>query len=228
MNRTYCREASMYRYHVLALLLYPLICLPLLATLSTANPIVQPPSPLFQISQSPSLQNTRNPRRPGRTDLPLSGVKPDLLEKRVPPVPLFNDPHPARLNLFHFQKIGLLTPVVSAAKAMEGFYHSVAAKAAGEWQATPTLAQVIIQEGKLQLSFLCTGDTIPWNFVKNTAMRLYEAATLGFTDLFEAIYMDEAGTVVVSVAVKITDALSSSGGSTSDYREGSVPSVSFP
>ena len=130
--------------------------------------------------------------------------------------------------MFHFQKIGLLTPVVSAAKAMEGFYHSVASKAAGEWQATPNLAQVVIQEGRLQLSFLCTGDTIPWNFVKNTALRLYEAATLGFTDLFEAIYMDEAGSVVVTVAVKVTDALSSSGGSTSDYREGSVPSVSFP
>ena len=216
----------MYRYHnVLALLLYSLICLPLLATPSTANPIVQPPGAPFQISQSPSSQNKWNPRSPGRTDLPLSGVK---LEKRVPPVPLFNDPHPARLNMFHFQKIGLLTPVISAAKVMEGFYQSVAAKAAGEWQATPNLAQVVIQEGKLQLSFLCTGDTIPWNFVKNIALKLYEAATLGFTDLFEAIYMDEAGTVVVSVAVKVTDALSSSGGSTSDYREGSVPSVSFP
>ena len=130
--------------------------------------------------------------------------------------------------MLRFAKAGLVTPVVAAAKAMEGFYYSVATKAAGEWRATPELAQVIIQEGKLQLSFLCTGDTIPWMFVKNTAMRLYEAATMGFTDLFEAIYMDQAGTVAVTVTVRITDALSSSDGSTSDYREGSVPSVSFP
>ena len=219
----------MHRYHnVLTLLLYPLICLPLLATLSTTNPIIHPPGASFPISQSPSLQSKWNPRSPGRTDLPLSGVKLDLLEKRVPPVPLFNDPHPARLSLFHFSKVGLVTPVVAAAKAMEGFYYSVAAKAAGEWQARPFLDRVVIQEGRLQLSFLCTGDTIPWDFVKSTAMRLYEAAALGLTDLFEAVYMDDAGTVAVTVSLKITDALSSSGGSTSDYREGSVPSVSFP
>ena len=219
----------MHRHHnVLALLLYSLICLPLLAKLSTANPIVQPPGASFQISQSPSLQNKWNSRSPGRTDLPRSGVRPDLLEKRVPPIPLFNDPNPARLSLLHFSKVGLATPVVAAAKAMEGFYYSVAAKAAGEWQARPLLDRVVIQEGKLQLSFLCTGDTIPWNFVKSIAMMLYEAAALGLTDLFEAIYMDDAGTVAVTVSVKITDALSSSGDSTSDYREGSVPSVSFP
>ena len=219
----------MHRYHnVLALLLHSLICLPLLATLSTANPIVQPPSAFFPISKSPSLQNKWNPRSPGRTDLPLSGVELEILEKRAPPVPLFNDPGPSRLNMLHFQKIGLLTPVVAAAKAMEAFYSSVASKAAGEWQSTPNLAHVVITEGKLQLSFLCTGDKIPWNFVKNTALRLYEAATMGFTDLFEAIYMDEAGRVAVTVSMRVMDALSSSDGSSSDYREGSVPSVTFP
>lgn len=122
-------------------------------------------------------------------------------------------------------------PVVVAAKAMKEFYYKIAAQAAGEWQALPTLAEVIIQEGKLQLSIICTGDTIPWNFVKDIALRLYEAATMGFTDLFEAIYVDGPGTIGVTVTMRVAEEAlsgSSSGGTTSDYREGSVPSVSFP
>ena len=220
----------MHRYHnVLTLLLYSLICLPLLATLSTANPIAQTPSAFFPNSQSPSSQNKWNPRSRGRTNLPLSGVKLDLHEKRIPPVPLFTDRRPIVLNMLKFTQVGVMTPIVAAAQAMQQFYYEVASKAAGEWNLSPELDRVLIQEGRLQLSFVCTGDTIPWKFVKDTAMTLYQAAALGFADLFEAIYMDDAGTIAVTVSVGIVDTVSSSDGSTPDYwREGSVPSVSFP
>ena len=132
------------------------------------------------------------------------------------------------MSLVKFTKMGLLTPVVAAAQAMTNFYYSVALRAAGEWASVPESDRLVIQEGQLQLSFRSTGDAVPWHFVKQIALILYEAATLGLTDLFDAIYVDQGGTVAVTVSMKIADALTSSDGSTQDYREGSVPSVSFP
>lgn len=227
--RIHCHEAKMHRYHiVLARLLFSLICLSLLATLSTASPIVQPPGAFFPISQSPSLQNKWNSPSRGRTDLPLPGVRLDLLEKRVPPGTLFNDPGPRMMRMFRFTKVGLLTPVVVAAKALKDFYFSIALKAAGEWQATPMSDSLVIREGQLQLSIFCIGDTIPWSFVKEMGMRLYECANRGFTDLFDAIYVNDAGNIAVTMSMRIMDDSSSSDGSMPDYREGSVPSVTFP
>ena len=215
----------MHRYHkVLALLLLSLICLSLLATLSTASPIVQSSSAFFPISQSPSLQNRWSPRSPGRIDRALSGVRADLLKKRAPPG--FTSPlRMIPMKMLSFTKVGLLTPVAVAAKHLEDFYTSIYYKTAGEWQARPESDSLVIQEGSLQLSFYSLGDTIPWSFVTTMVNRLHETAVRGATDLFDVMYADESGNIMVSVSLKIVDHLSSSSGSDQDYREGSVPSI---
>ena len=76
--------------------------------------------------------------------------------------------------------------------------------------------------------FSSTGDSIPWDFVKTLAERLWRCASLGFTDTFDAIYMDDLGQVAVSVSLRLTDGSSSSSDSDFQLREGSVPSVTSP
>ena len=123
-------------------------------------------------------------------------------------------------------KIGLIAPIASAARALEDFYSSIALQAAGPWQAEPRSENFSIQEGSFQLSFRSTGDTIPWDFVKEMAERLWECACLGLTHLFDAMYIDEVGQVVVSISLRLADESSSSSGGY--YREGSIESVTSP
>ena len=72
------------------------------------------------------------------------------------------------------------------------------------------------------------GDPIPWDFVKTLADRLWHCASLGFTNLFDAIYMDDLGQVAVSISLRLTDGSSSSSDTEFQLREGSVPSVTSP
>ena len=125
-----------------------------------------------------------------------------------------------------FTTTGLIAPIASAARALEEFYSSIAINAAGPWQANPRSKSFSIQQGSFQLALRSTGDAIPWDFVKTIAERLWECACLGMTDLFEAMYMDDAGQVAVTVALRLAD----DGSSSSDtfYREGSVETVTSP
>ena len=58
------------------------------------------------------------------------------------------------------------------------------------------------------------------------ADKLWECACLGLTDLFDAVFMDDDGQVGVSISLRLSDGSSSSSGT--DFREGSVPSVTSP
>ena len=131
-----------------------------------------------------------------------------------------------KMKMITFTRVGLLTPVAAAARALEDFYSSIAIKAAGVWQAEPQTDNFSIEEGSLRLTFSCIGDTIPWNFVKAMADKLWECACLGLTDLFDAVFMDDDGQVGVSISLRLSDGSSSSSGT--DFREGSVPSVTSP
>ena len=73
--------------------------------------------------------------------------------------------------------------------------------------------------------FSSMGDSIPWDVVKMLAERLWYCASLGFTNLFDAVYMDDLGQVALSLSLRLTDASSSSSDTEFQLREGSVPSV---
>ena len=71
------------------------------------------------------------------------------------------------------------------------------------------------------------GDSIPWEFVKKIADKLWECACMGKSDLFDVIYVDDAGQILVSISLRLADGGSSSDSGT-EFREGSVPSVTSP
>lgn len=212
-------------HNTLALFLYSLICLLPLVTLSTARPKTEPPSGYFSIPKPPLLQDVRDPRNHGRDTRALfSRARASLFEKRTPPS--FTTPFSIKMRMMTFTTVGLITPVASAARALEDFYSSIAIKAAGAWQAEPQRDNFAIQEGNFYLAFSCIGDSIPWSFVHSMAEKLWECACLGMTELFDVIYMDDSGQISVSISLRLVDGGSSS--SSTDFREGSVPSVTSP
>ncbi len=216
----------MTRFHdILALFLFPLIYLLPLFTVSTARPSGEPPSGFFSILQPAQLQSVWTPRNHGRnTRAASSRIRASLSEKRTPPG--FTSPVTIQMRMMAFTTTGLIAPIASAARALEDFYSSIAINAAGPWQAEPRSESFSIQQGNFRLAFRSTGDAIPWDFVKTMAERLWESACLGMSNLFEATYMDDAGQVIVSIALRLAEDGSSSSGTY--YREGSVESVTSP
>lgn len=202
------------------LVLFSLTCLLLLVPLSKARPTVEPSMGPLSISKSSQMQDPWPSSSHGRSTRALSRARASLFEKRTPPG-LTNTV--VKMKMLTFTKVGLITPVVSAARALEDFYISIATKAAGDWQSEPQADSFSIQEGGFSLSFSCLGDTIPWSFVKTVAERLWQCACLGMTDMFDAIFMEDSGKIAVSISLRLADGGSSS--SDTQYREGSVPSV---
>ena len=125
-----------------------------------------------------------------------------------------------------FTSFSLITPIATAARALEEFYAEVAVKASTIWATLPQRQAMNLQLGHFRLNFQCVGDTIPWNFVKQLADSLWECACHQFTDLFEVIYMDSLQKIAVKVWLEIVE--HSSGDSNDGVREGSVPSITSP
>lgn len=208
----------------LVLFLFSLTCL--LAPPSTARPAVEPPSGSMSAPKPPqSLQGLWTPDSHGRnTRAFYSTNRATLIEKRTPPTFSYSI---IQMKMMTFTTIGYITPIASAARALEDFYSSIAIKAGGVWAANPRLEHFSIQEGNFELSFESIGDAIPWPFVKRMAEKLWESACLGMAQLFDVVYADDAGQVLVSISLRLTDGGSSSGSDT-QYREGSVPSITSP
>lgn len=207
-------------HNILALYLFSSICLLPLISLLNARPTVEPPSVSFRVHKQPQLQGAWTHERNVRAL--SSSTKANLPEKRTPPG--LTSPV-VKMNMIKYTALSCLTPITSAARALEDFYSSIATRAAGPWQLEPRVTEFSIQEGNFALFFASLGDTIPWNFVKDMADKLWETACLGLTTLFDAMYMDDTGQIAVSVSMRIMDADGSLSSSSSDYREGSVPSV---
>jgi len=131
-----------------------------------------------------------------------------------------------KVHKISFTSFGLITPLHTAAKALEEFYSEVAVKASTIWATLPQRQEMNIQLGNFRLNFKCVSDTIPWNFVKELADLLWECACRQFTDLFEVIYTDEMQRMAVKVWLEIIDR--SSVDSNDGVREGSVPSITSP
>ncbi len=147
-----------------------------------------------------------------------------MLEKRIPPRFSPN----VQMKMMSFKSVAALLPVTEAARYLEEFYSSIATNAAGAWRASPQEYSYLIQQGPFSLLFTSMGDTIPWNFVREMAERLWTCASAGMAELFEVVYMDDAGQVSCAVSLTLLDAEGSSGSAGTDYREGSVPSVGTP
>lgn len=149
-----------------------------------------------------------------------------------------------RLKRVHFRYITTISPIYATYYFMEQFFSGIAQKAAawGEWGGRlPERNQIDIIEGDFHLCMTSMGDNIPWGFVKELAEKLLVTASRGVTTLFEAVYMNDEGSVGVQVTFRVIDDLvrstpgtwldsgSGSGpGSGSGDREGSVPSFNSP
>lgn len=125
-----------------------------------------------------------------------------------------------------FTSLGLITPVAIAAGALEEFYADIAVKASTVWSTLPQRQAFNVQLGNFRLNLYCSGDTIPWIFVKQLADLLWECACHQYTNLFEIIYMDSMQSIAVKVWLELVDR--SLVDSNDSVREGSVPSITSP
>ena len=193
---------------------------------------MEPSNRSHSIIKPARVQGLWPSRSHGRNIRALSSVRASvgasLLAERTPPG---STNQIIKMRMFAFTHFCYVTPVADAALALKEFYSSIALKAGGVWQAQPQSTRLTIKEGAFQLSFSSAGDTIPWAFVRETAERLWKCACLGMAELFDATFIDDASQVAVSIAVRLVGEGSSPGsgsGSGTDYREGSVPSVTSP
>ena len=210
------------------LFLLSFLCLLSAVTLSTARPTLEQISESLSILGPRQLQTGWFRRSPETSVRALSAmVIPHSSEKRTPPSFSFQ-PHPvkAKMRQIAFTSMGMLTPVATAAQALQEFYRNIAINAGSIWKTEPLRDTFSIVEGSFRLSFTSMGDTIPWEFVEQIAERLWCAASRGLTDLFDVIYTHETQQIAVMISMRIAEDSSSS--SDTDYREGSVPSVTSP
>lgn len=129
-----------------------------------------------------------------------------------------------------------MVPVTAPAKFLENFFASIATNAdpsTGEWGSQlPQRDSLDIVEGDFRLRFSSIGDTIPWDFVRHFAYRMWECAVLGVADLFDTVYLNEAAKIGVQVSLTLVDQASivsgSGSGTGSGYREGSWDSITSP
>ena len=131
-----------------------------------------------------------------------------------------------QLNFSSLKKLRPMLPIAQASLFLHDFYASVALKAGGVWAQLPQEQYWSITEGQFELKFIAIGDTVAWDAVEEMAETLKNLAIRGFTNLFEATFMDASGRRGLKVALTLIDLSSSSEGT--DFREGSVPSVTGP
>lgn len=98
----------------------------------------------------------------------------------------------------------------------------------------PRQRTIAYQSNGFTLLISALGDTIPWEFVQQFAVNGWKFASRGFTDLFDIMYRNADGTIMVNVSLRLLghalDEAAASGSGESvqtaeDWREGSVPSV---
>ena len=152
--------------------------------------------------------------------------------KRMMPglTPIVNSIQPKTVKMYSYIKHRPIVPVVKAAPFCMEVFKDLYEQAGQAWKRlVPEKQYFEFHSGNFAVSFNCVGDTIPWQFVQEIADRLWTAAAMGLTELFEAIYIDERNPTnrfAVKVVMSIVDSSLSS--SDDDFREGSVPSVTGP
>ena len=100
-----------------------------------------------------------------------------------------------------------MVPMMVAAHTLEAFYQAIAASVYNEWLYTPEKDSFIITQGQMELSFLCSGADIPWNFVAAFAQRMAEkVVSQGSVDIYDSIWTNPARTIGIHVALRLKDA----------------------
>ena len=124
-------------------------------------------------------------------------------------------------------KIANLIPSFS-----EQFFIDLNERVGTEWINQPRHQAITYNNNGFSLVMIANGDTIPWEFVQEMAIRGWELAARGFTDLFDIMYANANGNIMVSVSLRLLDHALPGGDSgtssqtaTGGWREGSVPSV---
>ena len=212
--------------NVFALFLLSLVHFLPFVQVSTASPTGDLPTAPLPFGQRLESRDTRTPPGPERNTVSLSQTaKSRASKKRMLPD---SSSQIRKMKLLTFKTITMITPITGAAKFLEDFFSAVALEAGGAWQSRPRKESLTIAQGPFSLSFTSMGDSIPWDFVKEIAERLWETACMGAAELFDMVYSDEGGRIAVAISLRLADDMSSSSSGTDYNREGSVPSVGTP
>ena len=204
-------------------LLY-IICLSSLMGILTARATTKSTSQFLSNPEPAPLQGVWKPRSRGGD----SRVGTNIFEKRMYRFGSPNTQFTTSLKAFKINGLAMILPVADAARYLEEFYSSIAIKASTEWQSRPEEYSYNFVQGAFQLSFASIGEPIPWSFVKGVANMLWEVACTGFAEFFDAYYKDDTGSIYATVSLRFVEGgggPSSGWSATSDFREGSVPSV---
>lgn len=228
MKRIRLNEEKMSTSHkISALSFLSAICFLSLIGVSTPRPTGEPPpSQLQWIPQPRQLQGLWTPHSYGReTQAPPLRVGASMSEKRTMP----NHNHRlVKMKIIGFQSMGVIYPIAGAAKFLEDFYSNIAIKASTVWKTETRRDYLTIDQGPFRLTINSIGDTISWEWVQAVADSLWESAALGMAEFFQAYYATDSGMVGTAISLKFVDGAESSSGysvGSSDWREGSVPSV---
>ncbi|KAL9628409.1 MAG: hypothetical protein Q9204_005903 [Flavoplaca sp. TL-2023a] len=132
-----------------------------------------------------------------------------------------------------FRNFVTIVPVEEAAAALKEFFLKVYESGLLAQSSRPRQGTITFQSHGFTLMITALGDTIPWEFVQKFAVNGWNFAARGFTDLFDIMYRNADGTIIVNVSLRLLnhalpEAASGSGESSQtaeDWREGSVPSV---
>lgn len=218
--------------HCYSPILLPLIVIFLLLVSASARPSAALSALKATRSRSQQAQDaTRLSRITNGAERYPRTIRYESVHKRMMPGLA---PNRLVLKRLYFQTLTAMVPVTAPAKFLENFFSSIAIKAdpeRGEWGSLlPRREAFTVVEGSLRLSFSAVGDTIPWDFVKDFADKLWECAVVGVTQLFQTVYMDDTGTVGVQISLTLIDesSVGSGSGSATGYREGSWDSITSP
>lgn len=124
---------------------------------------------------------------------------------------------------------------ISYGRSRESFFQQLVFNVQNLWSGQPRHETIQYDNHGFRLTITAMGDTIPWEFVQHTAFNGLELAARGFTELFDIMYANADGNILVAVSLRLLEhTLPSGSGESSqtggadpgrDWREGSVPSV---
>ena len=98
-------------------------------------------------------------------------------------------------------------PIMVAAQSLEAFYQAIAASAHNQWLNTPVKDMFIITKGQFELSFLCSGADIPWEFIGAFAQLMADDVSKGWVEIYDSIWTNPARTIGIHVALRLKDAV---------------------
>ncbi|KAL8856724.1 MAG: hypothetical protein Q9178_006681 [Gyalolechia marmorata] len=139
-----------------------------------------------------------------------------------------------------FRAIATVVPAKEAAAALEEFFMDIYRAISETWSQQPRRHAVSYSAKGFIFSVSATGDTIPWESLAQMTLNAWTFAARGFTDLFDIMYSNGDGKILVSVSLRMLEQAvvpgTGSGESSqtgldgtdwggTDWREGSVPSV---